>query len=82
MSAPVPVAGTRVRINLARGIVSLIGQAAARIPHGQQVWDGGLKDVIAAVIEDIGVPTEELTVVEAARHIGILHPAKKARRNK
>jgi hypothetical protein len=73
-----PVTG--VRINLARGIVGLIGQAAARIPHGREVWDGGLKDVVAQAIQDIGVPTEELTAVEAARAIGVLKSGKRRRR--
>ena len=73
---------TQIRINLARGIVSLIGQAAARIPHGQQVWDGGLKEVVAQAIQDIGVPTEELTAVEAARRIGVLQPEKKGKRKR
>ena len=75
-----PVTG--VRINLARGIVGLIGHAASRIPHGQQVWDGGLKDVVAQAFEDIGVPSEDLTAVEAARAIGVLHPPKKGKRKK
>lgn len=75
---PMPVTG--LSINLARGIVALIAQAAAKIPHGQQVWDGGLKAVVAQAIEDIGVPTEELTAVEAARQIGILKNGKRRRR--
>lgn len=81
MSAqPMPI--TSVRINLARGIVSLIGQAAARIPHGQEVWEGGLKDVVAEALQDMGVPTKELTVVQAARHIGLLQPVKKGKRKR
>ena len=79
MSAqPMPV--TSVRINLARGTLSLIEQAAARIPHGKEVWDGGLKEVVAQAIQDMGVPSEDLTAVEAARALGVLNGGKRRRR--
>ena len=73
-----PVTG--LSINLHRGIVGLIEHAAAKIPHGREVWEAGLGDVVAQAVKDIGVSTEELTAVEAARQIGILKGGKKRRR--
>ena len=38
------------------------------------MWNGGLRDVMVRALEESGIPPE-LTVVDAARHFGILNAA-------
>ena len=70
---------TRIRLTIPQGILALCDQAAKRIKGGEQVWLGGLRDVIAKALEESGIPPE-LTAVEAARRFGILKGGKKRRR--
>lgn len=71
MSAqPMPI--TRIRLTIPQGILALCEQAAKRIKGGERVWLGGLRDVLVKALEESGIPLE-LTVVDAARHFGILN---------
>ena len=79
MSAcPVPM--TRIRLTIPQGILALCDQAVKRIKHGETVWVGGLRDVLVKALEDSGIPAE-LTVVDAARHFGILQKTKRRKRS-
>ena len=79
MSAcPVPI--TRIRLTIPQGILNLCDQAVKRIKHGETVWVGGLRDVLVKALEDSGIPAE-LTVVDAARHFGILQKTKRRKRS-
>jgi hypothetical protein len=74
---PVPI--TRIRLTIPQGILALCDQAVKRIKHGEMVWVGGLRDVLVKALEDSGIPAE-LTVVDAARHFGILKGSKRRKR--
>jgi hypothetical protein len=63
---------TRIRLTIPQGILALCEQAAKRIKGGERVWLGGLRDVLVKALEESGIPLE-LTVVDAARHFGILN---------
>ena len=77
MSAlPIPI--TRIRLTIPQGILNLCDQAVKRIKHGEAVWVGGLRDVLVKALEDSGIPPE-LTVVDAARHFGILKGGERRR---
>ena len=79
MSAlPIPI--TRIRLTIPQGILNLCDQAVKRIKHGETVWVGGLRDVLVKALEDSGIPAE-LTVVDAARHFGILQKTKRRKRS-
>ena len=79
MSAlPIPI--TRIRLTIPQGILALCDQAVKRIKHGETVWVGGLRDVLVKALEDSGIPAE-LTVVDAARHFGILNEKKRRKRS-
>ena len=67
---------TQIRLTIPQGILALCDQAVKRIKHGEAVWLGGLRDVVAKALEASGIPPE-LTVVDAARHFGILNGSKK-----
>ena len=79
MSAqPMPL--TQIRLTIPQGILALCDQAAKRIKGGERVWFGGLRDVLVETLQASGIPAE-LTVVDAARHFGILNGGKKKRRS-
>ena len=79
MSAlPIPI--TRIRLTIPQGILNLCDQGVKRIKHGETVWVGGLRDVLVKALEDSGIPAE-LTVVDAARHFGILQKTKRRKRS-
>jgi len=44
------------------------------------VWFVGLRDVLVKALEDSGIPPE-LTVIDAARHFGILNGTKRRKRS-
>jgi len=69
---PMPI--TRIRLTIPQGVLALCDQAAKRIKGGEAVWLGGLRDVLVKALEESGIPPE-LTVVDAARHFGILNAA-------
>jgi hypothetical protein len=69
---------TRIRLTIPQGILALCEQAAKRIKGGEAVWNGGLRDVLVKALEESGIPPE-LTVVDAARHFGILKGGKRRR---
>jgi hypothetical protein len=75
---PIPI--TRIRLTIPQGILNLCDQAVKRIKHGERVWLGGLRDVLVKALEDSGIPAE-LTVVDAARHFGILQKTKRRKRS-
>ena len=75
-----PVPTTRIRLTIPQGILNLCDQAVKRIKHGETVWVGGLRDVLVKALEDSGIPAE-LTVVDAARHFGILQKTKRRKRS-
>jgi len=77
-ACPVPI--TRIRLTIPQGILNLCDQAVKRIKHGETVWVGGLRDVLVKALEDSGIPAE-LTVVDAARHFGILQKTKRRKRS-
>lgn len=67
---------TSVRLNVARGLSSLVDQAmakiAARVPHVQTAC-AGLGEVLkAAIHENPDIPKEDITAVELARRAGLL----------
>jgi hypothetical protein len=70
---------TRIRLTIPQGVLALCDQAAKRIKGGEAVWIGGLRDVLVKALEESGIPSE-LTVVDAARHFGILKGGKRRRR--
>jgi hypothetical protein len=70
---------TRIRLTIPQGILALCDQAVKRIKHGETVWVGGVRDVLVKALEDSGIPAE-LTVVDAARHFGILQGTKRRKR--
>lgn len=74
---PMPL--TQIRLTIPQGILALCEQAAKRIKGGEQVWLGGLRDVLEEALKASGIPTE-LTVVDAARHFGILKNGTKRRK--
>ena len=79
MSAlPIPI--TQIRLTIPQGILALCDQGVKRIKHGETVWVGGLRDVLVKALEDSGIPAE-LTVVDAARHFGILQKTKRRKRS-
>ena len=79
MSAlPLPI--TRIRLTIPQGILAICDQAAKRIKGGEAVWAGGLRDVLVGALEESGIPPE-LTVVDAARHFGILNATKRRKRS-
>ena len=41
---------------------------------GMPLWDGGLKEVAAAKLKEMGVSDQEITVVDLARMMGVLGP--------
>ena len=43
-------------------------------PHAKTILDTGGRDVIAAKLNEMGVPDRPLTLLDAARHVGILGP--------
>lgn len=70
-----------VTINLARGLAGVAEHLVKKAhPQGSTVWNGGLGDVLKQGLKDLGVPSEELTPVEAARRMGLLPPEKKTKR--
>jgi len=75
---PMPI--TRIRLTIPQGVLALCDQAAKRIKGGEAVWNGGLRDVLVKALEDSGIPAE-LTVVDAARHFGILQKTKRRKRS-
>jgi hypothetical protein len=75
---PIPI--TRIRLTIPQGILALCDQAAKRIRGGERVWIGGLRDVLVKALENSGIPAE-LTVVDAARHFGILNEKKRRKRS-
>ena len=75
-----PVPTTRIRLTIPQGILASCDQAVKRIKHGETVWVGGLRDVLVKALEDSGIPAE-LTVVDAARHFGILQKTKRRKRS-
>ena len=78
MSAlPIPI--TRIRLTIPQGILALCDQAAKRIRGGERVWFGGLRDVLVEALQASGIPAE-LTVVDAARHFGLLKGGKRRKR--
>jgi len=76
---PMPI--TRIRLTIPQGILALCEQAAKRIKGGEAVWFGGLRDVLVKALEESGIPPE-LTVVDAARHFGILNTANRTNEKK
>lgn len=74
---PIPI--TQIRLTIPQGILGLCEQAAKRIKGGEAVWNGGLGDVIKETLESSGIPPE-MTVLEAAKHFGILKGGKRRRR--
>ena len=79
MSAqPMPI--TQIRLTIPQGILALCERAAKRIKGGEAVWQGGLRDVLVKALEESGIPLE-LTVVDAARHFGILNEKKRRKRS-
>jgi len=79
MSAqPMPI--TSIRLTIPQGILALCDQAAVRLRHGEAVWFyRGLREVLVKALEESGIPPE-LTVVDAARHFGILKGKQRRRR--
>jgi len=75
---PMPI--TRIRLTIPQGILVLCEQAAKRIKGGEAVWFVGLRDVLVKALEDSGIPPE-LTVIDAARHFGILNGTKRRKRS-
>jgi hypothetical protein len=71
---PMPI--TQIRLTIPQGILALCDEAAKRIKGGERVWLGGLRDVLKEALQASGIPAE-LTVVDAARHFGILAGGKK-----
>ena len=43
-------------------------------PHAKAVMDAGGREVIEAKLNEMGVPNTPLTLVDVARHAGILGP--------
>jgi len=38
------------------------------------IWDGGLRDVMAEKLKEVGISSEPVTIVHVARAVGILGP--------
>lgn len=54
-----------VTINLHRGLLSLGRQLAVRVsPHGAELWDKGLGQVVAKQLEKSKIPAGEIPVEE------------------
>lgn len=41
---------------------------------GVPIWDSGVRDIAAEKLKEWGVPSEPVTVIQAARGLGILGP--------
>ena len=70
-----------VRINVARGLASLVDQAmnriALRLPAAAPAC-AGLGDVIKqAIDEHPSIPKEDLSALDLARHVGLVEPKRK-----
>jgi hypothetical protein len=72
---------TRIRLTIPQGVLALCDQAEKRIKGGEAVWQGGLRDVLVKALEESDIPAE-LTVVDAARHFGILNAANRTNETK
>ena len=72
-----------IRLNLNRGLKGMFEGLIKRMPHGQKILDGGLKEVIhKAIDQNPEIPKQDLTAVQLAERMGILKPEKKVRRRK
>lgn len=65
------MAGIRIDQFLTACVTTVIGGLH---PHAKAVMDAGGRDVIEAKLNEMGVPNTPLTLVDVARHAGILGP--------
>lgn len=61
-----------VRLDLV--LLECLGRLAEVHPNVLTIWKAGGRDVAAEKLKEMGVPTEPVTVVQAARGLGILGP--------
>jgi len=85
MSEPMPHSIPKVRINLARGLGSLIDHGTQYLkgqlnPGTHHFLDGAAQGLKRAVETHPGIPQGELTVVEAAERLGLLETPRRRRR--
>lgn len=66
--------GIRLDLILLECVGSLVRTCVEPQCKGLPLWDGGLRDVAAAKLKEMGVPDEPVTFVTMARHAGILEP--------
>ena len=38
------------------------------------IWDGAIREIAAAKLKELGVPSEPVTIVDACRRVGVLGP--------
>lgn len=69
----------RCDIALVRMGELLVRNAVEPACGGVRLWDGGVGELVEAyVVEQLGVPTEPVTLVEIARNVGILKPRRRS----
>ncbi len=70
----------QITVNVARGLTGIARSFVRTIPHGEQIWNGGLGKVVQSVIEKHpSVPAGEITLEEFAQRIGVLPKARRHR---
>ena len=65
--------GVRIDLLLLECVGTLV-KGCVEPRAGLPLWDGGLRDVAAAKLREMGVSSEPMTVVDLARVVGVLGP--------
>jgi hypothetical protein len=73
----------QVSINIARGLKGMVEGLVKRLPHGERVLNGGLREVVnRAIDQNPQIPAKDFTAVELAERLGIIQPVKPKRRRR
>lgn len=66
------MSGVRLDLILLECVGTLVRTCVEPQCKNLPLWDGGLRDVAAAKLKEMGVPDEPVTFVTMARKVGIL----------
>jgi hypothetical protein len=68
-----PVEGVRIDLLLLECVGQVI-RTTVEPRTGIRLWDGGLRDVMAAKLSEMGISNQPMTLVDLARVAGVLGP--------
>ena len=72
-----------VNINIARGLKGMFEGLVKRLPHGEKVLNGGLREVMhRAIDQNPQIPKSDFTAMQLAERLGIIQPEPKPKRRR